>query len=220
MVKISKKYKFVILDFVKTLVKEQLSWDKLREENSKIFKKYGINIEPQSLRPIIEQTASQLYYLKHLKFSEKKILQIEKELLEAQEQFEKNSIELFNLFEDVIPFLNYSKKNNLKIGILTSNFSSTVTQIFSKFKVPFEGTIIGREHVKLPKPNQEGILKLLKLLNATPINCLVIGDSDFDIDVAKRINSLAIFIKRTDDLNLTYAKPDYIIKTLSEIKIS
>ncbi len=220
MLKLNKKYNVVILDFVKTLVREKLEWNKLRENNAKIFKKYGINIQPQHLRPVIEQTASQLYYLKHLKFSNKKILQIEKELLKAHKKFEEDSIGLFSLYEDTIPFLNYATKHNLKIGILTNNFSSTVSKVLAKLKVPFKGPVIGREHVKLPKPNPEGIIKLSKLLNVTADNCFVVGDSDFDIDAAKQINSLSIFIKRTDDLKLRYMKPDYIITSLSEIIIS
>lgn len=220
MLKISKKYKVVILDFVKTLVKERLEWDKLREANAKIFKKYGINIQPQHLRPVIEQTASQLYYLKHLKFSNKKILQIERELLKAHEKFEEDSIGLFSLYTDTIPFLNYATKHNLRIGILTNNFSSTVSKVLSRLKVPFKGPIIGREHVRLPKPNPEGIVKLSKLLNINADNCFVIGDSDFDIDAAKQINSLSIFIKRTDDFKLSYMKPDHTINSLSEIIIS
>lgn len=219
MVKINKKYKVVILDFVKTLVSEQLEWDKLRETNAKIFKKNGITIHPQYFRPIIEQTASQLSYLKHLHFSDEKILRIEKALLRAQAKFEYDSIELFSLYEDTIPFLNYANERSLRVGILTNNFSSTVIKVFSDLKVPFKGHIIGREHVKHPKPNSEGIIKLLKQLNADPDNSFVVGDSDFDIDTAKQINSLGIFLKRTNGYKLNYTKPDYVINSLSEIII-
>lgn len=217
MVKIGKKYKFVILDFVKTLVKEQLNWDKLREENSKIFKEYGIDVEPQSLRPIIEQTASQVRFLQHLNIDSKTILKIEKKLLDAQQKFEEESIELFSLYPDSILFLNYANRNNLKVGILTNNLSKTVKQVFLKFKVPFYGKIIGREDVREPKPNTEGISKLLKHLNANPSESIVIGDSDFDIDVAKQIRIYAIFLKRSANIKLSYAKADQEINTLSEL---
>lgn len=219
MVKISKKYKFVILDFVKTLVEEQLNWDKLREENSRIFKKYGIDIEPQSLRPIIEQTASQLKYLEQLNYSDKQILQLEKLLLHAQEKFEKKFIKLFSPFEDTGTFLNYVSENNLKIGILTNNFSTTVMEVFSSNNIPFQGHIIGRGDVKQPKPNIEGIVKLLKSFNADPSESIVIGDSDFDIDVAKQSNIRAIFLKRSYESKLRYTVPDDVINSLSEITI-
>lgn len=217
MVKIGKKYKFVILDFVKTLVAEKLNWDKLREINSGIFKKYGIGVEPQTLRPIIEQTASQIRFLKTLKYGPKKILKIEKELIDAQRKFEEESIELFSLYPDSIPFINYANKKNLKVGILTNNSSFTVKRVFTKFKVPFYGKIIGREDVRKPKPDPEGIEKLLKNLQAKPAEVIVIGDSDFDIDAAKQINIYAIFLKRFENFKLNYAKADREIKTLSEL---
>lgn len=220
MVKIGKNYKVIILDFVKTLVRENLIWDKLREINSRIFKKYGIDVEPQSLRPIIEQTASQIRFLTHLKYIPKKILQIEKELIYAQQTFEEESIELFSFYPDSIPFLNYADRMNRKIGILTNNSSQTVKQVFSKFKFQFNGEITGREDVRQPKPNSEGIIKLLKKLNAKPGESIVIGDSDFDIDAAKQIGIFAVFINRLAESKLSYAKADLEINSLSEISFA
>lgn len=220
MVTISKKVKVVILDFVKTLVEEKLNWNKLREINCQIFKKYGIDVEPQSLRPIIEQTASQLKYLEQLNYSNKQILQLEKLLLHAQEKFEKKFIKLFSPFEDTGTFLNYVSENNLKIGILTNNFSTTVMEVFSSNNIPFQGHIIGRGDVKEPKPNLEGISKLLKILGAKPSETILIGDSDFDIDVARQTGIYAIYLKRFKNMRLSYAKANKEINTLSEISIT
>lgn len=217
MVKIGKKYKFVILDFVKTLVAEKLNWDKLRETNSRIFKKYGIEVDPQTLRPIIEQTASQIRFLKTLKYAPNKILKIERELVGAQRKFEEESIELFSLYPDSIPFIKYANRHNLNIGVLTNNSSFTVKLVFAKLKVPFYGKIIGREDVRKPKPDPEGVEKLLKSLQAKPAETIVIGDSDFDIDAAKQINIYAIFLKRFENFKLNYAKADREIKSLSEL---
>lgn len=216
-IKIGKKFKIVILDFVKTLVAEQVNWDKLREINCLIFKKYGIDIEPQYLRPIIEQTASQLRFLQHLKFAPGKISKIEKELILAQRKFERESIELFSLYPDVIPFITYANKKNLKTGILTNNSLFTVKEIFSRFKVPFCGKIIGREDIRNPKPNPEGVRKLLKNLNANPAESVLIGDSDFDMDAAKQAGIYAVFLKRNDNVKLRYTKADQQIYSLSEI---
>lgn len=215
MVKLSKKIKFVILDFVKTLVEEKLDWDKLREINCQVFKKYGIDIEPQSLRPIIEQTAAQIRFLKHLHIADKKISKIEKEIIAAQKKFEEDSIELFSLYPDSKTFISYANKNNLKIGILTNNLSQTVKRVFLDSNVPFYGKIIGREDVKEPKPDPEGIRKLLKILGAKLSETVLIGDSDFDIDVAKQTGIYAIYLKRFKKWKLSYANADQEINTLS-----
>lgn len=220
MVKISKKIKFVILDFVKTLVEEKLDWDKLREINCQVFKKYGIDIEPQSLRPIIEQTAAQIRFLRHLHIGDEKISKIEKEIIAAQKKFEEDSIELFSLYPDSTTFISFAQKSNLKIGILTNNLSQTVKKVFLNSNAPFYGKIIGREDVKEPKPDSEGIIKLLKILGAKPSETILIGDSDFDIDVAKQISIYAIYIKRFKKWKLSYAKADQEINNLSEIVIA
>ncbi len=217
MVKLEKKINVVILDFVKTLVEEKLPWDQLREETSKIFRNYAINLQPNHLRPIIEQTASQLQFLANLKYSSETILKIEGEILAAQQVFEKKYLKLFNPFEDTLPFIKKANMHNLKVGILTNNFSSTVTQVFLRYKIPFHGQIVGRGDIKYPKPNSEGLIKLLSKLNANPKEAVVIGDSDFDIDVAKQINTHAIFIKRNAEFRLSYAKPDQTINSLSDI---
>ena len=148
MVKIDKKYKVVILDVVKTLVKEQLEWDKLREINAKIFKKHRITVQPQNLRPVIEQTASQLNYLKNLNFSSKKILQIEEDLLKAQEKFEKDSIKLFSLYEDTIPFLNYVNDHqlpavNYRIEYDKSVISEARLEQYKQEEVAAKSTLVG-----------------------------------------------------------------------------
>ena len=109
---------------------------------------------------------------------------------------------------------------NRKIGILTNNSSQTVKQVFSKFKFQFNGEITGREDVRQPKPNPEGIIKLLKKLNTKPNESILIGDSDFDIDAAKQIGIYAIFLKRSDNFRLRYAKPDLEINSLSEISFA
>lgn len=219
MVKVSKQYNAIILDFVKTLVTEDLDWNTLREENVKIFDRYGINIKAQDLKPVISQTASQLNFLKNLKYSSEVILEVEKEILQAQDRFEKKFLSLFNLFEDTVPFINYANKHNLKIGILTDNLASTVTQVFLRLKVPFQGQIVGREDVKYTKPNLEGIVELLKRLDANPDKSFYIGDSDFDIDLAKRMNILAIHIKRNADFKLSYETPDQTINSLLDITL-
>ena len=217
MIKLQKKFKVVILDFTKTLVMFDANWGQLRKINAEIFAKTGIKIDYQSLRPVIEQTASQLAYLKNLNYSQEKILQIEKELIKAQEQFEENSIDSISLYSDAQTFLKSAAQNNLQMAILTNNLSSTAKKAFSKLNTDFNGLIIGRENVKYPKPNPEGILKLLNQLKVSAGNCIFVGDSDFDIDVAKNVGCFSIFIKRSPEMKLSYTKADFIITSLEEL---
>lgn len=220
MVKLPKKYRVIILDFVNTLVNFDSNWDPLREINAQIFKNFGVEVNPQHLRPIIEQTANQLNYLKKLNFSDKTLAQIRKELIAAQHKFEQDSIKSISVFADVKVFIKYAIDNDLRTAVLTSNISKTVKKVFSENMIEFTGFIIGREHVNYPKPSPEGILKLLNKLKVKSKSCVLIGDSDFDIDAAKSVGCLAIFIKRNAKTKLSYTKADFVINSFDELTFS
>ena len=219
MVKISKEIKAVICDFDQTLIKFNVDWDTLRQTTARIFKKYGFEIDYKNLRPIFEQTAKQLRFLDNSGISEETTSQILNELMAAQEEFESKCINTTLLYPDTKPFLEYINNQNLQIGLLTSNLSSVVKEIFSRFQISFRGPIIGRKEVKYPKPDLEGITKLLGKLNLVGFKCALIGDGNADMEVANKIGAIAVFLKRNPNQYLTYSKADLIINTLSEIRL-
>lgn len=217
MVKIPKEIKAVICDFDQTLVKFIVDWDQLRQTTAGIFKKNGFEVDSNSLRPIFEQTAQQLQSLENSGISERKVAQISADLLAAQEAFELKSINSVTLFPDTKPFLKYISRHRLKIGLITSNTTSVVKKILSKFHISFEIPVVGREDVKYPKPNLEGITKLLKRLNISGSSSMLIGDGDSEMDIANKIGALAVFLKRSGSQYLRHSKPDFTINSLSEI---
>ncbi|MBI2085901.1 HAD family hydrolase [Candidatus Daviesbacteria bacterium] len=220
MIKIPKKIKAVICDFDQTLIKFNVDWDILRQASAKIFKKYGFEVDYKKLRPIFEQTARELKSLENSNSQEEVISQIANELLVAQENFELKSVNSTTVFPDTKAFLEYASDQNLPIGLLTSNLSSVVKKIFSRFQVSFKGPIMGREQVKYPKPDSEGITKLLKELQLTGSSCMLVGDGDSDMEVAKKVGAVAVFLKRSESQYLSYSKPDFTINSLSEINFS
>ena len=217
MFNINKRYKAIILDFEKTLVNLNIDWDPLRKTYSDIFKKYGFDIDYKSLKPIHEQTANQIRIARRLMSPKKIYSQLAEDLLLAQKKIEHRSLDRVVLFKDTKPFLKYVTARGLKTAILTSNLSSTVKKVFSKFGILFDGFIIGREDVTYPKPDLQGIKKLLRKLDLDGKDCILIGDTDFDIAIGKKINSLTIFLKRDKSINLSFVKPDIVADSLSEI---
>lgn len=217
MVKIPTKIKAVICDFDQTLIKFNVDWDPLRQTSAKIFKKYGFEIGYKKLRPLFEQTAMEIKSLENSNIPSEIISQISKELLIAQEKFELKAVNATILFPDTKAFLKYISDQNLQIGLLTSNLSVVARKVFSKFRISFSGPIVGREEVKYPKPDLEGITKLLRILNLAGSSCILIGDADSDMEVANKVGAEAIFLKRNESQYLRYSKPDFTINTLSEI---
>lgn len=219
MVKISQKIKAVICDFDQTLIKFNVDWDPLRQTGAKIFKKYSFEVDYKKLRPLFEQTAKELKSLENSNIQGEIISQIAKDLLEAQEKFELKAVNSTTIFPDTEAFLKYISDQNLQIGLLTSNLSFVARKVFSRFQISFKGPIVGREEVKYPKPDLEGMTKLLKKLNLAGKECMLVGDANADMEVAKKVGAIAVFIKRSESQFLSYSKPDFTINSLTEINL-
>ncbi len=213
----TKKYKAIICDFDQTLIKFNVNWDLLRQEFVEIFKKYGFEVNHISLHPLFEKVADKLKLLEDSGNSDKTIKAILNDIVRAQETFESNSLNSIILYPDTKRFLKNVSDKSLKLGLLTSNTSLAANKIFSKFKISFNGSIVGREEVKYPKPNLEGIKKLLKKLKVSGDSCILIGDADSDVEVANKIGALSVFLKRDKNQYLSHTKPNLIINSLSEI---
>lgn len=219
MVKNSRKVKAVICDFDQTLIKFNVDWDPLRKTSAGIFKKYGFEVDYKKLRPLFEKTAKELKSLENSNIQSQIISEIAKELLIAQEKFELKAINSTTIFPDTKEFLKNLSDQNLQMGLLTSNLSYVALRVFSRFKIPFKNSIVGREEVKYPKPDLEGITKLLKKLNLAGNTCLLVGDADSDMEVAQKIGARAVFIKRSKSQYLRYSKPDLTVNSLLEINL-
>lgn len=219
MTTISKRYKAIICDLDQTLVKFDVNWDLLRQTFVEIFKRYGFTIDYINLRPLFEKIANELKLLEDSNTSDEIIRAILNDIIKAQETFELNSLDSIILYQDTKQFLKDVSGRNLKMGLLTSNTSSVVNKIFSKFQIPFRGPIMGREEVKFPKPDLEGITKLLKKLNVSGNNCILIGDADADMEIANKIGAVGVFLKRSERQYLKYSKPNITINSLSEINL-
>ncbi len=69
----------------------------------------------------------------------------------------------------------------IKTGIVTTKYHRRIEQIFSAYKL--EGlvdAIVGGEDVAMPKPDPEGLLKILFLLQLKKAEVLYVGDSVTD----------------------------------------
>lgn len=211
------KHKAIVCDLDQTLIKFEVNWDQLRQIFINIFSGYGFEIGNKNLRPLFEKVADELKLLKNSGIPKKTTSKILNDIIKAQESFESDSLNSIIVYPDTKQFLKNVSEHKLKMGLLTSNISSVAGRIFSKYKIPFDGPIVGQEDVKYPKPNLEGVRKLLKSLNVEGHECIFVGDSDSDMKVAKEIGAVSFFLKRTKNQYLMYSKPNFTVSSLSEI---
>lgn len=135
------------------------------------------------------------------------------------------SQEFWYLEEDTLPTLHWLQEQEFRLGLI-SNASDVddVYALLGKFDLTnyFEHIIISADF-GLRKPHQNIFLEGLRLFQASPQNCFMVGDRlDMDILGANQVNMPSMWItRRSIHKGTEYrydVKPDFEIFALSEIK--
>lgn len=108
-------------------------------------------------------------------------------------------------------------RKGYKIGVVSSKKTDLVEHGLELFGMLDKVRIvIGEEDVANPKPDPEGILKAMKILNSK--KALYVGDGVGDIEAGKnaKIDTIGVLYSDRKDKILA-AEPTYTIRNLSEI---
>lgn len=114
--------------------------------------------------------------------------------------------------------LNELKTQSTNIGILTRNsFSNSIETLKAAGLIDFfhPDFIFCRERA-LPKPNPEGIFRLMELWNAIPEETVMIGDYVFDLEAGAGACVDTIYIDPTGEFPFKHAAT-HCIRELGEI---
>jgi HAD superfamily hydrolase (TIGR01509 family) len=99
------------------------------------------------------------------------------------------------VFDGVEILLKYLKDKGFKICLATSADSPSVIRVVNKFDLKnYFDVIISSNDVTEAKPNPEMFIQASKRLEVQPKNCLVIGDSPFDVIAAKKADMKIIIV--------------------------
>ncbi|MHA1129343.1 MAG: HAD family hydrolase [Candidatus Helarchaeota archaeon] len=137
---------------------------------------------------------------------------------------EKDEI-FFSLISDVCPFegvpelISRLKRSNFKICVASSNPVKTIQTICSYCNLDVDDCV-GMENVKHGKPAPDMIITAAARLGLPLSECLVIGDTTFDIEAAKAVNCKVVAVTSGSQSAeiLENAKPDYILSSITEIE--
>lgn len=120
------------------------------------------------------------------------------------------SINLTELFEESIAFFDYVKKNNVHIGIVTSNNANHVKDILKHFNIPLSlfDVIVGNVEAPIPKPDPLPINVALKmaLYDGELSDVVYIGDSHNDCLSAINANIDTYLLDRLGNSSEPYKK--------------
>ena len=186
------------------------------------------------------QLSSREYYDRFLGLSDEELLRIvnkERNLSLSNQQFDKLLGEKANLFkemaateagiiEGVPKFLNMLSDGRIPMAICSGALLPEIETILKGADLrEFFEVIVSAEQVERGKPDPEGFLLALKLLNKKlkksikPEDCVVIEDSHWGLEAAKVAGMRAIAI--TNTYAAEHLKPaDKVIVHLSDLSLS
>lgn len=131
------------------------------------------------------------------------------------------AVELCPPFPDMRSTLQLLKDNNITISIATSKKRKIVDPVLEHHDLAhFFDLVIGATDVTKHKPDPESVLHTLKHLNFKDDQAVVIGDSTFDLDMAKNANVDGIGVTTGVHCHYTLSQstPISIAKSLTEAR--
>ena len=121
-------------------------------------------------------------------------------------------------FPDAIALVKRVAKN-FKVGIGTSSSHEEIDIVLRRLGIKkYFGVVLGREDVRFHKPHPEIYLKLARKLRVKPSECVVIEDSVYGIEAAKRAGMKCIAVLNSFPTS-KLKKADIIVKSLNDKRV-
>jgi phosphoglycolate phosphatase/pyrophosphatase PpaX len=128
-------------------------------------------------------------------------------------------MELVEANQDIHELVTSLKETNIKLGIFTGKAKRSLD--ISLKKLHLEGlfdVIITGDDVHKPKPDPEGLLKALALLEVEKSEAVFVGDSDADIISGKQSDVLTIGVQWLPEYQASAfsEQPDLLMSSVTE----
>lgn len=128
--------------------------------------------------------------------------------------------DLVQEYEGVFETVKTLHERGIKLGVVTSKMRLTVDMGLKLSRLDsFFDTVVSLDDVEKAKPNPEPINRALSLLNDSPENAIMVGDSVFDIEAGKNAGTatagVAWTIKGEDQLRAAGA--DVVLEEMADL---
>ena len=125
------------------------------------------------------------------------------------------------LYPDVSETLTFLNKKKIKVSLLTTKVQDQAEKIIDHFNLRSSfDYLMGRRNGLAHKPSPEPLLQICKELRVEPVETVIVGDTELDIQCGKSAGSKTcgvLFGYRTK-IQLEREKPDFLISGLSELR--
>jgi len=126
------------------------------------------------------------------------------------------------IYDEAEKFICSMSANGIKLGIVSTKFRHRIEQILLREGLlDYFDLIIGGGDVKKNKPDPEGLLRSIEILNSKHGNVLYIGDSITDAETANnaKVDFVAITSGTTEFEEFKTYQPIAIFDNLNQLKI-
>lgn len=134
--------------------------------------------------------------------------------------YDTQAIEICPLFPHLIPMLDKLKAENVQITIASSKRRYLIQLVLDHHGLtPYFALIVGAQDVVNHKPHPESVFHTLDRLRFMPEDAVVIGDSTYDLDMARGAGVDAIGVTtgiHTREI-LARSEPRHIVDGLHEV---
>ncbi|MEM0090160.1 MAG: HAD family hydrolase [Nitrososphaerota archaeon] len=211
--------KAVIFDLDGTLVEFKLRINDAKHEIISRLKELGLdpgNLSPEdsiqtiiskvmSVNGVIDRTLNEL---------------IRSEVFKIMEKFELEAASAPSPRNDALKVLKSLKSMNIMVVVATNSCRKASFLVLQKCgMLAYVDVVVTRDDVERIKPANDLLKRALSLLGTSPEETVYVGDSTYDIEAAKSvgIKSIAVLGGIHSEDVLVEKKPDFIIKSLSEL---
>ena len=210
------KIRAVVFDFDGTLAVLNIDFSQMREQVFQLIRKHGIeesSIEEKYLLEIIDEVV-QILNQKNFSAAE----EFYQEAHQILHEIELKAAEGGKLLPGVEAALKSLRGKGLKIGIVTRNCEEAVRKVVPDIE-EFCDVFVSRDSIKKVKPHPEHLTSVLKALNVSGEETVMVGDHPIDIHAGKRVGmkTIGVLTGRTQREEFEKAGADYILGGASEV---
>ncbi|MCL6456573.1 MAG: pyrophosphatase PpaX [Gorillibacterium sp.] len=128
--------------------------------------------------------------------------------------------EMVREFPHVLEVIRLLHKNGIKLGVVTNKMKLTTDKGLELFGLnKYMDAVITMSEVKVGKPDPEGVRLAIDWLHSDPKRTLMVGDSEYDLQAAKRAGakSAGVAWSLKGEAYLNRYRPDYMLHDMREL---
>ena len=133
-------------------------------------------------------------------------------------EVELEAAEQGSLIPGVVETLKFLRKKGMKLGIVTRNCEDAVRKVFPDID-QFCDVFISRNSTKKVKPHPDHLTSVMKILDISGEEAVMMGDHTTDIQAGKRVRmrTIGVLTGRKTRKELEQAGADYVLGEVTEV---